>query len=567
MKNVKYSLEITKKRVASIKESLGNRQVLSKSDKNWLNSQKLAYKKDATNFPKSKLVLIDSLIPLLGYDWKEELNHLEKLWKKRVDDIYRLLVEKKPLPNKLKHWLYHQQNVYHKHPKELDKRLISLLDSLTPVLGRDWKERFRPSEVRSKKILSKLSSALKSKRKPEKKLLRWLRLQRDSYQKNPDSYNNDIKEKLDLLIPYLGYDWKLQKEKYEAIPLEKKVVTIREKLGKNEELDDREKNWLRQFRREHRKNSKVFTSEQIELLNTLNPFLAIPWQEYFKGIPKPHKHFTEWVREIKDQGLPYDLLTTAQKDYLKKQRQYYLKNKKRYPLAKLSALNSLNETLEKDWKELKQKRKKRLSFPKVVSRMKNQLQNNKILIGYDRHLLSRYRRGYLKGILPKERIEQLDTLNPLLGYDWKDPALLKKRKKTFKERTTEIKQLLESGKELRKNQKKWLDSHRAKYQKDPDNYPSDKLYILDKLNPLLQRDWKVNILNVKEKITFEESVVRLRRSLIVGKELTKKQKAWLNYQRRYYKKNDSKMTEKKKTSLDSLNILLGYDWKTYKHER
>ena len=84
---------------------------------------------------------------------------------------------------------------------------------------------------------------------------------------------------------------------------------------------------------------------------------------------------------------------------------------------------------------------------------------------------------------------------------------------------------------------------------------------------MLERDWKLKKLNVTKKLPFEEFVIQLRYHLIKGKKMTQQQKSWLSLQRLYYKQNDNKMTESKIKSLDSLNILLGYDWKTYAKDR
>ena len=132
---------------------------------------------------------------------------------------------------------------------------------------------------------------------------------------------------------------------------------------------------------------------------------------------------------------------------------------------------------------------------------------------------------------------------------------------------SDIRQCLENGKELSNEHKIWLQYHRAYYLKTPDRYPVYKIFALDRLNPLLERDWKLKKLNVTKKLPFEEFVIQLRYHLIKGKKMTQQQKSWLSLQRLYYKQNDNKMTESKIKSLDSLNILLGYDWKTYAKDR
>ncbi|WP_103866702.1 hypothetical protein [Aquimarina sp. I32.4] len=554
------------KRIASVKESILNNTSLTKSDREWLNKQKRFYAKKPESFSVIKLELLDSLNPYLGYNWKEGLNLKEQAQKKNVEDIYQAMKEGKPLSGRLIDWLNAKKNIYHKTPDKLDDKLIKLLDSLNPVLGRDWREPFRFREQHSNTMLLKLSSSLKSKRKPEKMVTKWLVRQGYSYRKNPDTLRKSIKDKLDALIPLLGYDWKLLRRN-ETISLEKKVAIIKRKLQKKRKLDKKEKRWLAHYRRKYHKDPYTYPQEHITVLNTLNAFLAIPWQEYATTKPKPNKHFKDWVNEIKEQKLPYHLLSVKQKDYLRKQRQRYLSNKKKYPPTQLIALNSLNEILERDWKKKVKKSKKPIPFHKQIKTIKVKLQSKTELSYNEKNLISRSRNLYHKDSVSPERIEQLNTLSSLLGYDWKDPSRLRKDTKTFKERIAVIKECLESNKELPSRQKKWLDYHRARYLKSPDNYPADKIFILDTLNPLLKRDWKVKIINVKEKISFKESIVKVRQQLIAKKELTEKQKAWLNLQRSYYKKNTHLMTESKIKSLDSLNILLKYDWKMYKHER
>ena len=105
-------IETARQRTSSIRIAIEKNRALKNIEKSWLQKQKKAFQRNPSNFDKVKLELLDSLIPLLGFDWREGSSHLWNIQKKNVTDIHYALKEGKPLAEKLTNWLYQQQKVY-----------------------------------------------------------------------------------------------------------------------------------------------------------------------------------------------------------------------------------------------------------------------------------------------------------------------------------------------------------------------------------------------------------------------------------------------------------------------
>jgi uncharacterized protein YecT (DUF1311 family) len=465
----------------------------------------------------------------------------------------------------LKDWLNRQQRINEERPSEFDDKFISLLDTLNPLLGYDWRIYYRPSETHFIETIRKLSSALKSKRKLPSNIKVWINEQRYLYRDHPTTYPKTKIEQLDALIPLLGYDWKEPRGKSYKIPFEMKIAAIRSELEKGNSLSRTDRHWIASYRRKYVANNKALNTEQINLLNTLNPLLICPWNQVTKTVKK-YKNFVAQIRELRAQGLPYELLSKQQQKWLTRERRKYRKRGDAYSKEKIKALDSLDPVLKRDWKKYIVKVKKHISFEDRIKEITRKLTNQIVLTKTEKEFMGRQRFLYEQNTISKERIQKLNILIPLLGYDWRK-KLKPHTRRTFEENFSEIKLLLKNGKTLSKKQRNWIYYQKESYLKDPEGYPTYHLNSLDTLNQFLKKNWAVKSRKRTETLSFEESLAKIRLQLITGKALSRKQQAWLSKQRLRFKNNHPQLNKKRIASLDSLNILLGYDWKKYLKER
>lgn len=552
-------------RIEVYKKLLEKGSILSRSQKNWLSRQRIAYNAEPRKISNEHIALLDQLIPLLGYDWRQGRNHVQKLRKEKIIEIRELLQQGKPLKGSIKAWLEQQEIQYNKDPSKYDAHFIGELDSLNNLLGYNWKKRYRKREVLAAKMILKLSSALKSRRKVPNEVKQWVHQQRALYKNHPETYSKDNKKQLDNLIPLLGYDWK-DPMKASDQSFSEHIRNIKKVLEAKEELSTMDKQWIGVYRRKYIKQPISITDDQLSLLNQLTPLLGRPWYIGERS-PKERKDFLTYITEIKKQNETYDNLSGAQKKWLRVERKRYLENKETYPTEKIIALDSLNPIIGRDWKKYITKQKKPKTFDKRVRDIRKKLSLQIKLEKREIHWLYDQRKRVQRGELSNEKIQALDKLSPLLGYDWKVKQQQYNSHKTFDQHISDIRNILGSGKELSRTQREFLRMQRIYYVRNPDAFPVYKYQCLNKLNPLLKRDWKIKKIERKEVLSFEESLVKVRSSLISGKQLSKKQKKWLIRQRSLYRNNKPILTKEKIAALDSLNLLLGYDWKTYSEER
>ncbi len=630
MSNREYHLNRTKNRIASIKASIKSGRRIDPSDYKWLHYLKRQYQKNPKNISQEKIILIDTLIPLLGFDWREGENLIESYREKRKEELRALLAQKKPLteplkkwlynqksryknkpdvisseeialfdslvslgfnwripnviivrernvkeikelltqgkplPNKLENWLQQQQIQYAEKPEDFSSERIALLDSLSPLLGYSWKKRYRKREEKSEQMIKKISSALKSKRKLPIDAREWLRSQRQLYNAHPDTYSPRNKEKLDALNPLLGFDWKVFKRSRLFLPFEERVAHIKKELEAGNELQTGDKAWINVRRKIYRKEPWSITTEQLNLLNELNPLLEKPWNTPPKFAEKP-KTFLEYVKEIKQNNTSYEALTARQKAWLQLQRKEYHLDKKGFSAEKVQILNALKPILGRDWKKyiLKHKAPKRTSV-QVADEIKRKLvSKTPLLIGEKAWLIAK-RNAHKEQKLSEELIEKLDQLTPLLGYDWKVKQRYDAPRKTFEEYITDITEAFTTSGKISNKQKSFLRKQRTYYRRAPEEYPLYKIQKLDKLSVLLKKDWKKNLIEIP---TFEEVLADIREQLTLKKRISSKQKSWLERYRHKYRKNPDSLRPDILVALDSLNVLLGYDWKSYEKER
>ncbi len=638
MGNQDYKLNVAKKRIANIKESIKNNHPVDSSDKKWLQDQKSIYKNNPKGFDKERMIMLDSLIPLLGYDWREGRNYFNNLREKNINEIRELLKQRKPLtpkllawlkmhrkqykekpesfshdhvallnsfipmgynwlennndiknkkiqernvteirellkqgkplPNQLLAWLNRQQIQYKKKPDNYSSERIALLDSLTPLLGYSWKQRYRKREEKSVRMINKLSSALKSKRKLPNDARQWLNKQRQLYNAHPETYSQTNKKKLDALNPLLGYDWKIFQKPCIFLSFPERIAHIKKELESGNELQLAGKMWIAARKKMYLKNPSDITTEQLTLLNELNPLLKKPWNAPSKNSKLKRKKFLDHIKEIKQQNTSYETLTQRQKEWLQIQRKKYHQNKEGFNKEKVKRLNALTLILGRDWKKFVLKnRTSRRTFDQIIEEIINKLTLKIPLHQKEKQWLIEKRNAYKKSIISKEDIAKLDQLIALLGYDWKVKQRHDAPRKTFDQYIIDIKKALTTGGKISNQQRGFLSKQRKFYHRAPKQYRLYKIRELDNLSLLLQEDWKISKISYPKKLSFEEALAGIRHQLILNKKLSSRQKSWLRRYRYIYRKDPDSFNPDKLVVLNLLNIVLGYDWKSYEIEK
>ncbi|WP_062062549.1 hypothetical protein [Aquimarina longa] len=557
----------TTKNTKTIYNLLQQNKPLPIKESRWLYAQGINYKKNPKKFPKYKIKKLDKLIPLLGYDWRDGKNRLEKIKTDKIAEIRAVLQKEKPLSEELKRWLDYQQKNYEEYPMRFEPDHIASLDSLNSLLGYNWKKRYRVKELFGLEMIRRLSSALKSKRKIPKEVTLWINNQRSMYNNHPSTYFKQNKKQLDALIPLLGYDWKIKQREANTLSFSERIDQLKEKLQSSEKLSIKDTSWIGKYRRLYQKDPQHFSMDQKRLLDQLTPLLKRPWYTTTIPIYKKRKDFLKYLNEIKNQNAEYQYLSDKQKQWLQVERKHYLSAKDTYSKEKIKALNTLIPILGRDWKKYISKQQKSKTLEQRYREIKKKLNAQQKLDKKEKAWLQLQRRYFQKNKLSSLAIKKLDQLIPLLGYDWKKKLQEYAPHKTFGEHTLDIRTVLTAGGKLSKTQREYLRMQKAYYLRDPEKFSTYKLEILNDLIPLLKRDWKVRKIKETEVLSFEESLVKVRLCLIAGKELSNKQKKWLIKQRFDYKNIKPIMTIERITALDSLIGLLGYDWKSYITER
>lgn len=183
---------------------------------------------------------------------------------------------------------------------------------------------------------------------------------------------------------------------------------------------------------------------------------------------------------------------------------------------------------------------------------------------YRKWLANQRSRYYSNYPLSMDKIKKLDTLNILLGFDWK----IKNRKDNiWNEKFEKLKGELLLSKninDLPDTYKRWLSSIKTSYTESKYKETSkwkNRIKKLDTLNILLGFDWKKNSIRDKN---WENSFIEFKDNLLKCNniiELDSKSKKWLTTQRADEKKSNSDLWKERSKKLDTLNNLLGYDWK------
>ena len=115
---------------------------LSSTDKKWINSYTLVFKKSPTSFSQEMLQNFDALSPHLGYRWRVGLGRKRPLiFNKSLDEILNRLEKNQSLLSVHKEWINGHRLLYLKNSEKFSKERRQQLDELNTYLGFDWKLR------------------------------------------------------------------------------------------------------------------------------------------------------------------------------------------------------------------------------------------------------------------------------------------------------------------------------------------------------------------------------------------------------------------------------------------
>lgn len=298
--------------------------------------------------------------------------------------------------------------------------------------------------------------------------------------KTMDSLTEEQIQKLDSLNSMLGFDWKDGNGYYKKIFLEG-FTDIIETLKKKESLNISQEKWIA-YKRYRYKDDKLELDE-IETLDTLNEWLDFDWKQ------GRIINFEDYLADIEDTLKQGKELTRVQMKWLNKQVSKYRTNK--LSSAAIEAIDTLK--LPFDWK----KKKREVSstpFEVRASALKKELDAGKPLTEKMKNFLSYARAKYKKGKLTHDQVQELDSFNPKLGYDWKEGKMTFK---SLEEWILELQKRLEAGKELEKKHTSFFETQRGKLRNMA--LGDDQIALLDGLNPLLGYDWKLGKYKGKKK--------------------------------------------------------------------
>ena len=213
-------------RFKEVQQALKKGKPLTSSQEGWLIRERYKYTRGPaiqdTN-TKYRIAKLDTLIPLLGRDWRIPKNPSKKQnIGQRIKEVKSKLIEGTPLSKAETGWLQRISNRLRRSTLERDEEFKKLLDTLTPHLGYDWREKggLPLSEVFEKHYQDILKS-IEEKRPVSKTASQWLRSQRYRYA-SQESNNMPPDEliKLRHLKEILNLPWEITEKKLLETPAE-----------------------------------------------------------------------------------------------------------------------------------------------------------------------------------------------------------------------------------------------------------------------------------------------------------------------------------------------------------
>ncbi len=325
----------------------------------------------------------------------------------------------------------------------------------------------------------------------------------------------------DFKFKFKVYD-EIESYKNIFLDIESEITPWKERYNQiKDEYDGRvsQKDWLNKQRR----NQLKLTEDKIQLMNNLNLIIGFDWRE------------GRMVKTWKDEYLDvfndtFDDIRLKHEFWINKQRLDFLKNKLETNQIKL--MDKLIPRLGMDWKlSIKKTRwsfkyyeimnfyneKVHLAFIKEQYRRRNQLKGEqlimfkkiyekyvgkweevktinswednyeKILINYEgsgreKDWLRRQKLLMKDKKLTDEKVELLNKLTPIIGYDWKINT-----QRTFEDGYQEILNSYNGGR-VHKN---WVLTQKVKWKDN--NLTMEQIELLNKLTPIIGYDWKIGM--------------------------------------------------------------------------
>ncbi|WP_010520518.1 hypothetical protein [Aquimarina agarivorans] len=113
--NNSHILKVFKQRVSRIQKELEGNKTLVDIDKTWLGTQRRLYTQNSKKYATEKKKLLDTLIPFLGYDWKQYRTREYNIYvNERVVSIKKALYTGKEIA-KTDQWTTNK--IWHKYSK------------------------------------------------------------------------------------------------------------------------------------------------------------------------------------------------------------------------------------------------------------------------------------------------------------------------------------------------------------------------------------------------------------------------------------------------------------------
>lgn len=561
-------------RIAVYKQLLEHGSVLSRPQKNWLLRKRAAYNAEPRKISEEHIALLDQLIPLLGYDWKAyrmKISTSRKSFSDRYKSIFNKLQKREELNSRDKLWLKDVRSKFRSGSRKLSEIEIHKMDQLILLLGYDWRNNLIKVSKRMpfEYHFSEISKKLKANQTISAKNKKWLWEKRKQYHNQSDTFTKVHRRLLDSIIPLLGYDWK-EYEQASAKPksFNQHFNEVLKKLSDKKKLNTRQKSWLQRQREYLKKQHRLMTNHRIQQLDTLIPMLGYDWKEN-KTKPRKITSFEEHIDLLKislKESIP---LTRKQKNWLYSQRALYIKQPEKFKIEKIKLLNSLNNDLGYVWNKLQRPPKKKTSYKQHIKEIRKKRRTGENLTKPQLQWLQVQSTSYRKqpNSFDNDRKEALDSLIPILGYDWKTLRKPAPEKRTLSESVAILKKLIEEDKEITQRIESWLFRTKKRYANDPNSFSKKDIDLLNSLNPYLEHKWNHYYVGQQERKSLKQHCEEIKEKIKVGRKPSSQDTKWLLEIRKKYRDRLVTYSKEELKTLNSLTKYLKYDWRLYKKER
>ena len=259
-----------------ISTSLLANKTIPPISKNWLLKKAKSFKKNPNTFSPAQINFLDSLIPLLGYDWRKPIIKNKELLNSMLNEIKTKCCNGEEIPTRTRKWLNAQRNSYNSKPQSYSSERKEALDKLIPLLGYDWKiPKLKISKESLEERVAKIKKELKIGSEINSTDKNWLERIRRNYRKNNDSISKRDVLKLNELNEFLKFPWnettvsiRKKQRTFEYLIDEIKSMNV-----KYTKLPERCVKWILQQRKRYKELQNNFPLEEKVLLDSLIPFI------------------------------------------------------------------------------------------------------------------------------------------------------------------------------------------------------------------------------------------------------------------------------------------------------